>query len=61
MASSCHNNCWKALTFHFNSPNQSADWRAFYTRTLNYLDALDIETEQADDHHNGWKQLKLMF
>ena len=37
------------------------DWKAFYTRALDYLDALDIETEQADDCHKGWKQLKLMF
>ena len=30
-------------------------------RALNYVDALDIETDQADDCHKGWKQLKLMF
>ena len=36
------------------------DWRTFYTRALDYLDALDIDTEQADDHHKGWKQLKLI-
>ena len=47
--------------FHFNSPNQSDDWRAFYTRALDYLDALDIETDQADDNCKGWKQIKLMF
>ena len=61
MASSHPNNCWEAPTFHFNSPNQSADWRAFYIRALDYLDALDIKTEQVDDHHKGLKQLKLMF
>ena len=61
MASSHPNNHWEVPTFHFNSPNQSVDCRAFYTRALDYLDALDIETEQADDCHKGWKQLKLMF
>ena len=61
MASSHPNNCWEAPTFHFNFPNQAADWRAFYTRALNYLDALDIETEQSDNCHKCWKQLKLMF
>ena len=28
---------------------------------LDYLAPLDIETDQADDCHNGWKQLKLML
>ena len=36
-------------------------WTGEPSRTLDYLDALDIETEQADDHCKGWKQLKLMF
>ena len=61
MASSYLNTHWDAPTFHFNSLNQSEDCSTFYTRALDYLDALDIETEQADDHHKGWKQLKLMF
>ena len=37
------------------------DRKAFYTRALDYLDALDIETDEADDCHKGWKQLKFMF
>ena len=61
MASSCPNTHWDVPTFHFNSPDQSEDWRTFYIRALDYLYALDIETDQADDHHKGWKQLKLMF
>ena len=61
MASSSHCSCWEAPTFHFNSPNQSDDWSTFYTRALDYLDALDIEPEVADKSHKGWKQLKLMF
>ena len=61
MASSNHCGHWEAPTFHFNSPNQSEDWSVFYTRALDYLDALDIELETADQSHKGWKQLKLMF
>ena len=61
MAPSGHCGCWEAPTFHFNSPNPSEDWRAFYTRALDYLDTLDIEPEVADESHKGWKQLKLMF
>ena len=54
-------NHWDAPTFHFNSPNKCADWKAFYTRALDYLDALDIETNEANNCCKGWKQLKLMF
>ena len=61
MASSGHCGHWEAPTFHFNSPNQSEDWSIFYTRVLDYLDALNIEPEVADESHKGWKQLKLMF
>ena len=61
MASSGYCSYWKAPTFHFNSANQSADWCIFYTRALDHLDALDIELDEADDSHKGWKQLKLMF
>ena len=48
-------------TFHFNTANQSEDWSVFYTRALDYLDTLDIELDEADESHKGWKQLKLMF
>ena len=61
MASWSHCGHWEAPTFHFNSPNQSEDWSVFYTRDLDYLDALDIELETADQSHKDWKQLKLMF
>ena len=61
MAYSSHRGCWEAPTFHFNSPSQSEDWSVFYTRALDYLDALDIELETADQSCKGWKQLKLMF
>ena len=61
MASSCPHNHWEAPTFHFSSANQSGDWRVFYTRALDYLDALDIEVDEADDNRKGWKQIKLKF
>ena len=60
MASSHPHTHWKAATFHFNSPTQSEDCRTFYIRALNYLHALDIEPDQADDNCKGWKQLKLI-
>ena len=61
MVSSYPHNCWEAPTFHFNSANQSEDWRVFYTRALDYLDTLDIDLDEADDNCKGWKQIKLMF
>ena len=54
-------NCWDAPSFHLNSPNQSVDWKAFYTRALHYLDTPDIKNNEADECHKGWKQLKFMF
>ena len=53
------NNCWEAPKF--NSPHQLEDWKVFYTRALDYLEALDMNTDEADDWHTGWKQLKMMF
>ena len=61
MASSGHHSHWEAPTFHFNTANQSQNWSVFYTRALDYLDALEIELDGADESHKGWKQLKLMF
>ena len=61
MASSCPHSHWEAQTFHFKCPIQSEDWGTFYTRVLNYLDALDIEPDKANGNCKGWKQLKLMF
>ena len=61
MAFSHPHSCLEAPTFHFNSVNQTEDWRVFYTRALDCLDALDIEPDCADDNCKGWKQLKLMF
>ena len=33
----------------------------FYTRVFSYLEALDINAEEANDHKIGWKHLKIMF
>ena len=42
-------------------PNQPEDWRAFYTRAINYLEALNIDAKETNDHETSWKQLKMMF
>ena len=55
------NTQWDATYLPFQLPNQYVDWKAFYNRALDYLDALDIETDGADNCCKGWKQLKLMF
>ena len=33
----------------------------FYTRAIDFLEALNINTKQADPTKAGWKQLKMMF
>ena len=53
--------CWEVLKFNFNSPQQSEDWRAFYTRAIDYLEALNINAKEADDNKTGGKHLKMMF
>ena len=42
-------------------PQPVCGLETFYTRALDYLDALDIETDEADNCHKGWKHLKLML
>ena len=58
---SCPNTSWEGTTFCFNSSNQSGDWHVFYTRAIDYLEALDTNTEDADECHTSWRQLHMMF
>ena len=55
------NNHWESPKFNFKSPCQSDDWKVLYFRVLDNLEALDINTDEADDQHTGWHQLKVMF
>ena len=52
---------WEAPSFSFNVDNQPAAWREFYIRALDYLETIDIDPEQEDQHKRGWKQIKMMF
>ena len=52
---------WEAPKFSFNSPNQAAEWQAFYTRALDFLEALDIDPEVADQNKHRWRWIKMMF
>ena len=61
MASRSSAHRWEAPKFSFNSPNQAAEWQAFYTRALDFLEALDIDPEKADENKCGWRQIKMMF
>ena len=55
------NNHWEDPKFNFNFPHHSEDWNVFYTRVLDYLEAVNINNDEADDGHTSWKQLKMMF
>ena len=61
MASRSSAHHWEAPKFSFNSPNQAAEWQAFYTWALDFLEALDIDPEAADQNKRGWRQIKMMF
>ena len=61
MASRSTAHHWEAPKFSFNSSNQAAEWQGFYTRALDFLDALDIDPEASDQNKCGWRQIKMMF
>ena len=49
------------MLFSISTPQKSENWRAFDTRAINYLEALNIDAEEANNNKTGWKQLKMMF
>ena len=52
---------WEAPQFSFNTPDQTQEWKNFYTRVLDFLETLDIDPERQDENKHGWKQIKMMF
>ena len=52
---------WEAPQFSFNTPDQTQEWKPFYTRVLNFLETLDINPEKQDETKRGRKQIKMMF
>ena len=52
---------WEAPKFWFNSEDQVAAWREFYTRATDYLETMDIDPEREDENKKGWKQIKMVF
>ena len=37
---------WEALKFSFDVPNQATEWKKFYTRAIDFLEALDIDPDK---------------
>ena len=52
---------WEAPKFSFNAPNQVDAWKSFYTRALDFLEALDIDPNVEDQGKRDWRQIKMMF
>ena len=52
---------WEAPKFLFSDPNQAEEWKLFYTRVLDFLEALDIDPDVKDQNKCGWWQVKMMF
>ena len=52
---------WEAPRFLFDTEDQASEWKKFYTRAIDYLETLDIDPEQEDQHKKGWKQIRIMF
>ena len=56
-----HISHWEAPKFSFNSPKQADAWESFYTRALDFIEALDINPDVEDQGKKGWRQIKMMF
>ena len=56
-----NNTRWTAPSFSFDTADQPATWRDFYTRVIDYLETIDIDPEEEDQQKRGWKQIKMMF
>ena len=52
---------WEAPKFSFNKENQAAEWKQFYIRAIDYLEALDIDPDKEDETKRGWHQIKVVF
>ena len=52
---------WEAPKFLFSVPNQAEEWKVFYTRALDFFEALDIDPDVEDQNKHGWWQVKMMF
>ena len=52
---------WEAPKFSFNTQDQVAEWKQFYIRVIDYLEALDIDPDQEDETKRGRQQIKMIF
>ena len=46
---------WEAPQFSFNTPDQTQEWKNFYTKVLDFLETLDIDPERQYENKCGWK------
>ena len=47
--------------FSFDVSDQAVEWKKFYTRAIDFLEALDIDPDKEDGTKWGWHQIKMMF
>ena len=40
-------------------PNQAEELKLFYTRALDFLEALDMNPDEEDQGKKGWHQIKI--
>ena len=45
----------------FTAPSQAEEWKAFYTGTLDFCEALDMNPDEEDQGKRGWNQIKMIF
>ena len=49
---------WEVPKFTFPSPKHANKWKAFYTHSINFLEAFTTDTEVEDSSKKGCRQLK---
>ena len=52
---------WEAPQFSCNTPDQTQEWKHFYTRVLDFLESLYIDLKRQDENKHGWNQIKIIF
>ena len=49
---------WEAPEFFFNASDQAEEWKSFFTRAIDFLEALDIDPDVENQGKRGGIKLK---
>ena len=52
---------WEAPNFSFDVPDQATEWEKFYTRAIDFIEALDTYPDKEDESKQDGQQIKMIF